>query len=322
MNGEQNATSSNNGTIDSIGITKQFQDEREGSAPKWSEEVVRSILYNPDWLGSDGLEINQTYKRLESIGQKIAELYGKNGLKNIETYFEGTISDFEQRTGASLSLTEIGSIDVWGNEFTIINYPNEAKSSNVFSSDCYLKFAMFSAGNLTDIIRDVNSGSRESSEIYKLFLKRRFHLSGYLCHDSNKIVWCIAPEEPYCEYSVPVLSSKDFASIHDDEAKTNQYAKKRKNALKRSNKEDVKWYTIGAEEGYARSQFQLGVMYMNGHGLPQDYIQAHMWLNLASANGNKSARDLLLRLSKDMTPESVIEAQEMTREWIKTHSEK
>ncbi len=40
-----------------------------------------------------------------------------------------------------------------------------------------------------------------------------------------------------------------------------------------------------AEQGDADAQSNLGVMYDNGQGMPQDYVQAYMWLNLAAAQG-------------------------------------
>ncbi len=30
-------------------------------------------------------------------------------------------------------------------------------------------------------------------------------------------------------------------------------------------------------------QYNLGVMYKNGQGVPQDHVQAHMWYNLAAS---------------------------------------
>ena len=47
--------------------------------------------------------------------------------------------------------------------------------------------------------------------------------------------------------------------------------------------EAVKWYRIAAEQGHPSSQYNLGVMYDKGEGLPQDYVQAHRWYNLAAA---------------------------------------
>ena len=56
-------------------------------------------------------------------------------------------------------------------------------------------------------------------------------------------------------------------------------------------------------------------MYDNGRGVLQDYVRAHMWYNLAAAQGNKPAtknRDLL---AKRMTPAQIAEAQKLAREW-------
>ena len=38
-----------------------------------------------------------------------------------------------------------------------------------------------------------------------------------------------------------------------------------------------------AEQGDVFAQFNLGHLYDNGDGVPQDYVQAHMWSNLAAA---------------------------------------
>ena len=38
-----------------------------------------------------------------------------------------------------------------------------------------------------------------------------------------------------------------------------------------------------AEQGNALAQFNLALMYKNGYGVPQDYVRAHMWFNLAAA---------------------------------------
>jgi len=47
--------------------------------------------------------------------------------------------------------------------------------------------------------------------------------------------------------------------------------------------EAVKWYRKAADEGLDVAQYDLGLIYVNGLGIPQDYIQAHMWFNLAGA---------------------------------------
>ena len=44
--------------------------------------------------------------------------------------------------------------------------------------------------------------------------------------------------------------------------------------------EAVRWYRLAAEQGFAEAQFSLWARYADGAGVPQDYVQAHMWTNL------------------------------------------
>ncbi|MGB8046470.1 MAG: hypothetical protein WCF53_00985 [Pseudolabrys sp.] len=70
-----------------------------------------------------------------------------------------------------------------------------------------------------------------------------------------------------------------------------------------------------AEQGDANAQYNLGVFYDNGLGVPQDRIRAYMWLSLAAMQGRERAaafRDLVARL---MTPGQLAEAQKLAREW-------
>ena len=53
--------------------------------------------------------------------------------------------------------------------------------------------------------------------------------------------------------------------------------------------EAVKWFRLAAQKGIASEQNNLGTMYANGQGVPQDVVKAHLWFNLASASGNGNA---------------------------------
>ena len=84
------------------------------------------------------------------------------------------------------------------------------------------------------------------------------------------------------------------------------------------NKEAVKWYRLSAEQGDATAQSTLGVMYRNGEGVLQDYVLAHMWHNLSSSNGNENARKFKNDLEEIMSPSQIEKAQEMARNWKPT----
>ncbi len=90
--------------------------------------------------------------------------------------------------------------------------------------------------------------------------------------------------------------------------------------------EALKWYIKAANLGNAtledRPLYELGVMYRDGEGVGQDYIQAYMWLNLAVAHNklpkymnDAETRD---RLEKKMTPDQISKAQRLSREWKPT----
>ena len=49
--------------------------------------------------------------------------------------------------------------------------------------------------------------------------------------------------------------------------------------------EAVKWYRLAAEQGYASAQNNLGVMYNDGRGVPQNYAEAVKWYRLAAEQG-------------------------------------
>ena len=77
--------------------------------------------------------------------------------------------------------------------------------------------------------------------------------------------------------------------------------------------EAVRWYRLAAEQGVAIAQFNLGLMYGNGEGVLKDSVLAHMWLNIAGANGNAAARDVRDSLHRDMTRAEISRATELAR---------
>lgn len=107
--------------------------------------------------------------------------------------------------------------------------------------------------------------------------------------------------------------------------------------------EAVEKYRRAAEQGDGAAQNNLGIIYRNGWGATQDYIQAHMWFNIAAAThasehlrsrslltataSTPSARDKLRdqsarardKLAKRMRPDQVAEAQRLARVWIEQH---
>jgi hypothetical protein len=83
----------------------------------------------------------------------------------------------------------------------------------------------------------------------------------------------------------------------------------------------VKLFREAAELGNSEAQCHLGEMYADGHGVPQDYIQAHMWFNLAAAGGEAKGSQGRSMVAEQMTPTEIAEAQRLARNWQPTRIE-
>ena len=62
-------------------------------------------------------------------------------------------------------------------------------------------------------------------------------------------------------------------------------------------------------------RFGLGLLYDDGKGIPQDYVLAHMWLNLAAAQGYEEAKKDRDFVASHMTADQLAEAQRLARDW-------
>jgi uncharacterized protein len=90
--------------------------------------------------------------------------------------------------------------------------------------------------------------------------------------------------------------------------------------------EAARWYRCAADHGLAGAQFNLGMMYVEGQGVSQDYVQAHMWLDLAASqfpalgtHQRNTTVDARERVASKMTPPQLVEAQELAFEWMIGH---
>ena len=85
------------------------------------------------------------------------------------------------------------------------------------------------------------------------------------------------------------------------------------------------WYRKAAEQGHPQAQWYLGDMYSEGLGVLQDFVEAHMWYNLAAYHlaateftqyqSEEAAKDRDA-IAEQMTPKDLSEAQRRAREWI------
>jgi len=73
--------------------------------------------------------------------------------------------------------------------------------------------------------------------------------------------------------------------------------------------EAVKWYRKAADQGLADAQFNLGLMYENGEGVPENSIRAYVWWSMAKTQGNEKSASNIDILKPQMTKQQIAQAQ-------------
>ena len=82
-------------------------------------------------------------------------------------------------------------------------------------------------------------------------------------------------------------------------------------------KEAVRWNRLAAEQGFEKAQYNLANRYYYGEGVIKDIVYAHMWKNISVSNGIDEAREHLKTFEKKMTSSQKEEAQRLARECVK-----
>ena len=91
------------------------------------------------------------------------------------------------------------------------------------------------------------------------------------------------------------------------------------NGVPQNYKETVKWYMLAAEQGDRWAQYDLGNVFRDSI---QDNTVAHMWFNIASANGTELGGTNRDTIAKEMTPADISKAQAMAIECMNSDYKK
>ncbi|MDZ4816011.1 MAG: tetratricopeptide repeat protein, partial [Verrucomicrobiota bacterium] len=81
--------------------------------------------------------------------------------------------------------------------------------------------------------------------------------------------------------------------------------------------EAVKWYRKAAEQGNASAQFNLGLKYAKGEGVPKDEIEGLAWFILAAVSGEKKAVGNRNSMEHRLGREVTLLAQQRSKEILK-----
>lgn len=76
----------------------------------------------------------------------------------------------------------------------------------------------------------------------------------------------------------------------------------------------IQEWTPLAKAGDALAQYNLGLLYNTGRGVPKDNVMAYMWYSVSEANGSIISAALTKDISQNMILKSIRKAQGMARD--------
>jgi TPR repeat protein len=77
-----------------------------------------------------------------------------------------------------------------------------------------------------------------------------------------------------------------------------------------------------AEQGHAKAQYYLCLMYSLGHGVAQDYKLAYVWSSVAAANGLAEAVKQRDTYAGRLLPAALAEAQALAGQYFEQYQPK
>jgi TPR repeat protein len=77
----------------------------------------------------------------------------------------------------------------------------------------------------------------------------------------------------------------------------------------------ITWFERSAQQDYAKAQLNLGAMYASGKGVKRDYVQAYKWLNICAAKGDSKCIAKRDWVAKQLKASQLANAQRLSSEF-------
>ena len=82
----------------------------------------------------------------------------------------------------------------------------------------------------------------------------------------------------------------------------------------------AKWFVKAAEQGQAEAQLLLGTLFFFGEGVPQSYVTAFAWCDIAETSGQSDASECHDAALEHMTPSEMAKSFKIVTDWLSRHS--
>jgi len=82
----------------------------------------------------------------------------------------------------------------------------------------------------------------------------------------------------------------------------------------------MRWFELAAEQGHINAQSRLGAYYWAGRGVPVDLFKSYFWSAIAMHQGDEISKGRLEGLSLQMTRAQVAAASQQADDWLRQHN--
>ncbi|MBE2294109.1 MAG: sel1 repeat family protein [Phycisphaerales bacterium] len=90
--------------------------------------------------------------------------------------------------------------------------------------------------------------------------------------------------------------------------------------LPQDDEQAIVWYRKAAMQGLPQAQVNLGIMYEQGEGVPVDNVEAYVWYALADSQGDGRAPQAKRDIAEKMTSAQIEEAERRVKEFKASHT--
>jgi len=89
-----------------------------------------------------------------------------------------------------------------------------------------------------------------------------------------------------------------------------------------SDEEAARWFLKAAEHGIPQAQYKLGELYSSGHGVPRDFERAFAWYKTGAAHRHRLSQQAAIKAAALLTPEELKEAEKLSEKLVRAYGPK
>lgn len=83
-----------------------------------------------------------------------------------------------------------------------------------------------------------------------------------------------------------------------------------------------KWFRKASEKSIPQAQYKLGELYFKGRGVPKDYEYAYVWFNVGASHKHKLSVNSINKAKEKLSDEELNEAEKLIAKFVKQYGPK